>query len=70
MINQDFKSILDLINAFPNEEACIKHLEELRWDGIVSSPFDSTSKVYSCSRNRYRCKNTSKYFNVKNCYFI
>ncbi|MDN5114882.1 IS1595 family transposase [Aliarcobacter butzleri] len=65
MINKDFNSILDLINAFPNEETCIKHLEELRWNGYVVSPFDRTSTVYECSNNRYRCKNTSKYFNVK-----
>lgn len=65
MINKDFNSILDLINAFPDEETCIKHLEELRWNGYVISPFDRTSTVYNCSNNRYRCKNTSKYFNVK-----
>ncbi len=65
MINKDFNSILDLINAFPNEETCIKHLEELRWNGYVISPFDRTSTVYECSNDRYRCKNTSKYFNVK-----
>lgn len=65
MINKDFNSILDLIKAFPDEETCIEHLEELRWNGYVISPFDRTSTVYNCSNNRYRCKNTSKYFNVK-----
>jgi len=66
MINKDFKTILDLINTFPNEESCIEHLTSLRWeDGIVTSPFDASSKVYACKGNRYRCKNTSKYFNVK-----
>lgn len=65
MINQDFNSILELINAFPNNEVCIKHLEELRWGWVVVSPFDSESKVYKCANNKYRCKNTGKYFNVK-----
>ena len=65
MIHQDFNSILDLINTFPNEETCIVHLEELRWNGHVVSPFDAHSKVYKCANNRYRCKETSKYFNVK-----
>jgi transposase-like protein len=65
MINKDFKSILDLINSFTDEEACIKHLEALRWGDSIISPFDEYSKVYKCSNNRYRCKNTSKYFNVK-----
>ncbi len=65
MINQDFNSILDLIKAFPNEQTCIDHLELLRWNGVVVSPFDSSSKVYDCKGNKYKCKNTGKYFNVK-----
>jgi len=65
MINQDFKSVLELIKAFPNEQSCIDHLEILRWDGNVISPFDSESTVYKCKDNKYRCKNTGKYFNVK-----
>jgi len=31
----------------------------------VVSPFDAESRVYKCANNRYRCKNTGKYFNVK-----
>ena len=65
MINQDFKSILDLIKAFPNEQTCIDHLETLRWNGNVISPFDASSKIYNCKGNKYKCKNTGKYFNVK-----
>lgn len=65
MINQDFKSILDLIKSFPNEQTCIDHLETLRWNGNVVSPFDASSKVYNCKGNKYKCKNTGKYFNVK-----
>ena len=65
MINTNFNTILDLIQAFPDEQACIDHLEQLRWNGNVISPFDSNSKVYKCAGNKYRCKNTSKYFNVK-----
>ena len=33
--------------------------------GSVVSPFDSSSKVYKCANNRYRCKETARYFNVK-----
>src|SRR3712207_9469837 len=32
---------------------------------LFRSPFDATSKVYKCAHNRYKCKNTGKYFNVK-----
>lgn len=65
MIDKTFNSIRDLIKAFPDEQSCIDHLENLRWDGSVVSPFDSFSKVYKCKNNRYKCKNTGKYFNVK-----
>lgn len=65
MINQDFNSILELIKAFPTQQSCIDHLEQLRWNGNVVSPFDATSKVYDCKGNKYKCKNTGKYFNVK-----
>lgn len=65
MINTNFNSILELIKEFKDEQTCINHLEELRWNGDVISPFDQTSKVYKCKNNKYRCKNTGKYFNVK-----
>lgn len=65
MINIEFNSILELIRAFPNEETCIKHLEQLRWPVKVVSPFDEESTVYVCKGNKYRCRNTGKYFNVR-----
>lgn len=64
-MDTNFKSILDLIKAFPDEQTCIDHLTALRWDGNVVSPFDETSIVYKCAGNKYKCKNTGKYFNVK-----
>jgi transposase-like protein len=65
VINKDFNSISELLKAFPDEQSCIEHLEALRWDGCVISPFDAESKVYKCKGNKYRCRNTNKYFNVK-----
>jgi len=62
---KEFKSIFDLLKAFPTEQDCINHLEQLRWNGNVVSPFDAESKVYKCKDNKYRCKNTNKYFNVR-----
>lgn len=60
-----FKSILDLVKAFPDEQSCIDHLEWIRWNGKVISPFGSSSRVYKCSNNRYKCSATNKYFNVR-----
>ncbi|MBS1771213.1 MAG: IS1595 family transposase [Bacteroidetes bacterium] len=64
-MNKDFKSVRELVKAFPSEQVCIEHLEQLRWGGNVVSPFDETSKVYKCAGNKYKCKNTGKYFNVR-----
>lgn len=64
MVNLEFKSVIELIKAFPTQQVCIEHLEQLRWNGNVVSPFDVNSKVYKCAGNKYKCKNTGKYFNV------
>ena len=66
MINAEFNTISDLLKTFPDEQSCINHLESLRWvNADVVSPFNPLSKVYKCANNRYRCKETGKYFNVK-----
>lgn len=63
--NENIKSVLQLIQAFPTEQSCIDHLEAIRWGDNVISPFDNTSKVYKCKGNKYHCKKSGKYFNVK-----
>jgi transposase-like protein len=65
LINTDFNSINELLEAFPDKQACIDYLEELRWGSYVVSPFDSASIVYKRKENKYHCKNTDKKFNVK-----
>ncbi len=65
MINQEFNSITELLGVYPEEQSCIEQLEILRWNGNVISPFDTNSQVYKCKENKYRCRNTGKYFNVK-----
>lgn len=60
-----FKSLTELLVTFPTEQSVIDHLEMIRWNGNVVSPFDPTSKVYKCKGNKYRCLNTKKYFNVR-----
>ena len=65
MLDIEFNTILELLTTFSSEQICIDYYEKLRWNGNVVSPFDETSKVYKCKNNRYKCKNTDKYFNVK-----
>lgn len=65
MFDTNIKSMYDLLKTFPDEQSCINYLESLRWAGRPVSPFDPTSKVYKCAANKYKCKNTAKYFNVR-----
>lgn len=65
MLDTNFKSIMDIMQAFPTEQACIDYLEEMRWGGEVKSPYDPSSKVYRCKGNKFKCKNTGKYFTVR-----
>jgi len=64
-LNFNFNSIIELITTFNTEQKCIDYLEQTRWNENVVSPYDSTSKVWKCKGNMYRCKNTRKLFNVK-----
>lgn len=64
----EFKNLLEVENKFADELACMDHLETIRWGGSVVSPFQPGSKVYKCKPtkkgNRYKCKETGKYFNA------
>ena len=61
-----FKSINDLLKAFPTEKSCIKYLERKLWpNGEIVSPYDPTSKVYRRGDDLYRCKNIGKNFNIR-----
>jgi len=64
-MKNDFKSLFEVSEFFPTEQSCIDYLEEKAWGGNVVSPFDATSKVYKCKNNRYKCKNTGKFFSVR-----
>ena len=65
MFDFKFRTLIELTETLSDEQKCIDLLEQILWNGNPVSPFDPTSKVYMCKNNRYRCKNTGKYFNVK-----
>lgn len=41
---KSFNSLIELTDAFPTEEVCLKYLESLIWEDGVVSPFDPESK--------------------------
>lgn len=63
MYEIEAKSLLDLLQKFPDEEACIRHLETLySVNGVLHSPFSINSKVYKLKNHWYRCKDTWEEF--------
>ncbi len=50
---------------FPDEKSCLEYLDRTRWNGIVTSPFSPTGKVYECANGMYRCRDTARYFTAK-----
>ena len=61
------KSLLDVLNRFPSEEACVRYLEELRWPkGIVCPRCGSSRKIYRVKRSFvYKCADCEHQFSVR-----
>jgi transposase-like protein len=55
------------LKAFPNEQACVQHLERRRWPkGIVCPLCGSSRKVYHINRSHaYKCADCRKQFSVR-----
>ena len=62
-----YNSLIKLLEAFPDEETCIKHLEQLRWpSGIVCPVCGSTRKIYEVKRSHiYKCADCRNQFSVR-----
>ena len=51
---------------FPDEEACRKHLEEVRWQGTPTCPHCGCEKSYRLKdTGMYKCAHCHKMYNVK-----
>ncbi len=64
---KQYNSLYDLMEAFPTEEACVKHLEKMRWPcGIVCQWCGCSRKFYLISRShRYKCADCKREFSVR-----
>lgn len=62
-----YNSLLELMEAFPDEESCVSHLESLRWSaGIVCPLCASTRKFHKLTRGSiYKCGDCGKSFSVR-----
>jgi transposase-like protein len=65
---KEYNSLFELMEAFPNEKACVTHLERLRWpSGKVCPLCGSSRKIYDVkSRDGvYKCADCKKQFSVR-----
>ena len=62
-----YTSLLQVLEQFPNEEACITHLEHLRWpNGIICPMCGESRKIHRFkSRPVYKCGDCEKQFSVR-----
>ncbi|MBT3187654.1 MAG: IS1595 family transposase [Anaerolineae bacterium] len=67
MAKTQFNSIIDLINKFPNEQACLAQLKELRWkDGIYCPHCGFSEKIYEFKDGKtFKCASCRKKFTAK-----
>ncbi|NMA07954.1 MAG: transposase [Clostridiales bacterium] len=64
-----YNSLFDLYKAFPDEEACVKQLAELRWPGGIVCPHcGHTRKIQRIARdNIYKCADCKDKITVRSC---
>ncbi len=62
-----YESLLQLLDAFPDEAACVAHLEQLRWpNGIICPLCGESRKIHKYSaRLIYKCADCNKQFSVR-----
>ncbi len=61
-----FDSLFDLMDAFPDEQACIDHLRSIRWKDGEFCPHCGSNKVYHFSdRKTFKCGDCKDRFSIK-----
>jgi len=59
-------NIVSVYEMFPTEEACIEHLEKVRWNAVPRCPYcKSTNATPSKREQRYHCNDCNTTFSVK-----
>lgn len=65
MIKQ-FQNLMQMIEAFPDEQAAIDHLTAIRWKDGAYCPHCGSTKVYHFSDNKnHKCGDCRKRFSIK-----
>lgn len=63
----EYKSLIQVLKAFPSEKVCIEHLEKLRWPkGVICPLCGSSRKIHKLTRGFiYKCGDCEKSFSVR-----
>ena len=63
---QQFGSLLEMMEAFPDEQVCIDHLRAIRWKNGAYCPYCGSVKVYHFSdRRTHKCGDCRQRFSIK-----
>ncbi len=63
---QNFTSLFDLMDAFPDEQACLDHLRSIRWRDGEFCPYCGGTRVYHFSdRKNFKCGDCRARFSIK-----
>jgi transposase-like protein len=62
-----YDSLFALMEAYPDEESCVNHLERLRWpNGIICPCCGSSRKIYRVTRGfTFKCSDCQNQFSVR-----
>lgn len=63
---QQFDSLLQMMEAFPDEQTCIDHLTAIRWKNGAYCPHCGSAKVYHFSdKKTHKCGDCRQRFSIK-----
>lgn len=63
---REFNSLMELVNAIPDEQAAIDHFTAIRWKNGAFCPHCGSTKVYHFSDKRtHKCGDCRKRFSIK-----
>ena len=61
-----FDSLIDLFNAFPDEQACIDHIRDIRWKDGEFCPYCGGMRIYHFSDGKtFKCGDCRQRFSIK-----
>ncbi len=63
---QHFDSLLQMMEAFPDEQTCVDHIRAIRWKNGAYCPHCGCTKIFHFSDNvTHKCAECRKRFSIK-----